>query len=188
MTALCLYAAILLMVASVVVNRKGERRVKAGRESLSLADKDLRALEQQFLECGKALDLAQNRLTVLDERVAEAEALVRTLERQLESCQKAPAERYYVFDRLEPRPGTIWEVPVRRMPGVPPGGAAMASAWRDGRTYLLAATTQREALERASQRFPRISGFEVGPATACRLFQTACSASLPREAPERKRA
>ncbi len=180
MTAVLIYIAVLLMIGSVIVNRTGERRIKAARGRLSAADKDLRALNQQLLDDAGKLDAAQQQLAGVDDQLLQAETIVNALERQVETLQEAPVERYYVFDRLEPRPGTIWEVPVRRAPDVLPGGAAMAAAmtaaWRDGRTYLLVATTAREALERAAQRFPRVSGFEVGPATTCRLFDSGRSA------------
>lgn len=170
MTAVLIYIAVLLMIGSVIVNRTGERRIKAARERLTAADKDLRALHQQLLDDAGKLDAAQKQLAGVDDQLLQAQTIVNALERQIETLQTAPVERYHVFDRLEPRPGTIWEVPVRRSPDGIAGGAAMTAAWRDGRTYLLVATTAREALERAAQRFPRVSGFEVGPATTCRLF------------------
>lgn len=190
MIAVCLYIAILLVAASVLVNRMGERRMKAAQTALVERDKDLQALDQRIQDGEKALDLARNRLADLDGRADEAKAQVLALEQQFEAVQKAAPERFHVFDRLEPRPGVIWEVPVRRSPDAVTVSAGLARAWREGRTYLIVATTQREALERTAQRFPRISGFEVGPATTCRLFQparpTASSASAA--SPARKRA
>ncbi len=173
MIAVCLYIAILLVAASVLVNRMGERRMKAAQTALVERDRDLQALDQQIQDGEKALGLSRNRLSELDGRVEEEKARVQALGQQFETVQKAAPERFHVFDRLEPRPGVIWEVPVRRSPDVVTFSAGLARAWREGRTYLIVATTQREALERTTQRFPRISGFDVGPATACRLFQSA---------------
>jgi hypothetical protein len=190
MIAVCLYLSILLVAASVLVNRMGERRMKAAQNTLAEKDKNLQALDQQIQDGEKALDLAQNRLTDLDGRVEDAKARVHALEQQFETIQKASPERFHVFDRLEPRPGVIWEVPVRRSPDVVTFSAGLARAWRESRTYLIVATTQREALERTVQRFPRISGFEVGPATTCRLFQPArpASSSTAAASPPRKQA
>ena len=183
MIAVCLYIAILLVAASVLVNRMGERRMKAAQSALVERDKDLQALDQQIQDGERMLGFAQTRLADLDGHVDEAKARVRALEQQFDAVQKAAPERFHVFDRLEPRPGVIWEVPVRRSPDVVTFSAGLARAWREGRTYLIVATTQREALERVTQRFPRISGFEVGQATSCRLFQptrlTSSSAAAP---------
>ena len=157
MIAVCLYIAILLVAASVLVNRMGERRMKAAQTALVERDRDLQALDQQIQDGEKALGLSRNRLSELDGRVEEEKARVQALGQQFETVQKAAPERFHVFDRLEPRPGVIWEVPVRRSPDVVTFSAGLARAWREGRTDLIVATTQREALERPTQEAGRRS-------------------------------
>lgn len=181
MTAIILYAALLLLVASVLVNRMGERRVRAARDEFATADKDIRTMEQRLQEARKTLEATRGRLGGLEETLAEAKRQAEALERQFDALQQAPVELYHVFDRLEARPGTIWEVAVRRAPDALYTSAAMAASWRDGRTYLIVASNQKEALDRTAQRFPRVNGYEVGPVMTCRLF-------LPKDAAERKRA
>ncbi|MDQ2105569.1 hypothetical protein [Azospirillum isscasi] len=180
MTAIILYAALLLLAASVLVNRMGERRVRATREALATADKDIRTMEQRVQESRKTLEAARGKLGGLEEALVEAKRQTEVLEGQLDALQQTPVELYHVFDRLEARPGTIWEVTVRRAPDALYTSAAMAASWRDGRTYLIVASNQKEALDRAAQRFPRVNGYEVGPVLTCRLF-------LAKDA-ERKRA
>ena len=181
MTAIILYAAVLLLVATVMVNRMGERRIRAARGELATADKDIRTMEQRVQEARRTLEATRGRADGLEETLAEAKRQNEALERHLDALQQAPVELYYVFDRLEARPGTIWEVAVRRAPDALYTSAAMAASWRDGRTYLIVASNQKEALDRATQRFPRVNGYEVGTVLTCRLFQ-------PKEAAERKRA
>lgn len=181
MTAIILYAALLLLATSVLVNRMGERRVRAARDELATADKDIRAMEQRVQEARKTLEATCAKLGGQEEALAEAKRQADLLERQLDALQQAPMELYHVFDRLESRPGTIWEVAVRRAPDALYTSAAMAASWRDGRTYLIVASNQKEALDRAAQRFPRVNGYEVGTVLTCRLF-------LPKDAAERKRA
>ena len=181
MTAIILYAAVLLLAASVLVNRMGERRVRAARGELATADKDIRTMEQRVQEARKTLEATRGRVDGLEETLAEAKRQNEALERQLDALQQAPMELYHVIDRLEARPGTIWEVAVRRAPDALYTSAAMAASWRDGRTYLIVASNQKEALDRAAQRFPRVNGYEVGTVLTCRLFQ-------PKDPAERKRA
>ncbi|WP_454018614.1 hypothetical protein [Azospirillum sp. Marseille-Q6669] len=181
MTAIILYAALLLLAASVLVNRMGERRVRAARSELVTADKDIRTFEQRVQEARKTLEATRAKLGGLEEALTEAKRQAELLERQLDAVQQAPMELFHVFDRLEARPGTIWEVAVRRAPDALYTSGAMAASWRDGRAYLVVAANQKEALDRVAQRFPRVNGYEIGPVLTCRLF-------LPKDATERKRA
>lgn len=181
MTAIILYAALLLLAASVVVNRMGERRVRSARDEIATAEKDIRTMDQRVQEARKTLETTRGTLGGLEEALAEAKRQAEALERQLDAVQQAPMELFHVFDRLEARPGTIWEVTVRRAPDALYTSGAMAASWRDGRAYLVVAANQKEALDRVAQRFPRVNGYEIGPVLTCRLF-------LPKDAAERKRA
>lgn len=172
MTAIALYIAILLMVASVVVNRIGERKMSKKRKSLSGLEKELRSLDSQALEATRALDQTKLRLSELDRQVEEAQAVVTRLQTRLEKTQTAPPDYLHVFDRLDARPGMIWTVTVKRSAAGIGVSSAQVAAWREPRSYLIVAGTQREALDRANQRFPQTSGFTVGPVGPCALFQS----------------
>ncbi|SMH59402.1 hypothetical protein [Azospirillum agricola] len=170
MTALFLYGAVLLMAASVIANRIGQRRMAAARKALRSDEDRLRQLDQGILDNSRILEQARQRTAGLDDQIHEARLAVEHLTERYERARAAPAERYHIFDRLDARPGTIWSLEIRRA-GDAPNDPRLAAAWPAPRTYLLVASNPREAMERAAQRFPRTQGFEVGSAAACHLFR-----------------
>lgn len=168
MSAALAYAAVALLLLSVVLTR-------AARRQLATARKRLGEEETATLEAGRELQVvlrelhdAEQRLAGLDGRMREAEAAVEDAQRALDAARQTPDERYHVLDRSEPaRNGAVWAVEVAR-----PAEAAPAGPWSGVRVYLVAAASQGEALERVVHRFPRAAGYEVGraapwpPATA----------------------
>lgn len=169
MIALLLYGAASLIVFSAILTRLGLRRAAASRRAMEAEERALATVGTEVEEITRALYDAQDRLNGLDTRLGEAQAALQAAERQLATARTLPAERYYVFDRLDPRPGTIWEVPITH------GGEAnhthrMAAVWGDTRRYLVVAGTRREATDRLTQRYPKSYGFEVGTPVPCPLF------------------
>lgn len=169
MTALFLYGAVLLMAASVLVNRIGQRRMAAARKALAAEETLLRQIDNGILESARTLNQARQRVTELDDQIHGAQLTVDHLTEKFEQARAAPAERYHIFDRLDARPGTIWSLPIRRAEDAP-NDSRLAAAWSEPRTYLMVASNPREAMDRAAQRFPRNQGFEVGTAAPCHLF------------------
>jgi hypothetical protein len=170
MTALFLYAAVLFMVGSVLVNRIGQRRMAAARKSLTEEENALTSLEREIVEHAQKLNQIQERETTLDDQLHSARLAVEHLTEKFDEARAAPVERYYIFDRLDARPGSIWSLEVRRADDA--GNVRMAAAWPIPRTYLIVASTPREAADRAVQRFPRNQGFEIGNAVPCHLFKS----------------
>ncbi len=171
MTALFLYGAVLLMAASVIVNRIGQRRMAAARKLLATEEGTLRSLDHLILDQARALGQVKQRNESLDDQIHDARLAVEHLTEKFEQARAAPTEKYHVFDRLDARPGTIWSLDVRRGEEAPQD-SRMAAAWPAPRTYLIVAANPREAVDRAAQRFPRNQGFDIGPATVCHLFKT----------------
>ncbi len=171
MTALFLYGAVLLMAASVLVNRFGQRRMVAARKALATEETSLRQMDQGIIDSARTLNQVRQHVTELDDQIHDAQLAVEHLTEKFEEARAAPAERYHIFDRLDARPGTIWSLTVRRGDDAP-NDPRMAAAWPDPRTYLMVASNPREAMDRAAQRFPRTQGFDVGNAAACHLFSS----------------
>lgn len=170
MTALMLYGAVLLMVASVIVNRIGQRRAALAHRRLQTDEGTLRTLEHEVGDRSRALHILRERCAGLDEQLDEARVAVDQLSQKMERAKAAPVERYFVFDRQDPRPGTIWALQVGRSADAPPALPRMETSWKAPRTYLVVAGNQREAMDRVAHRYSRNAGFEVGTATTCHLF------------------
>ncbi len=171
MTALFLYAAMLFMIGSVLVNRIGQRRLSEAKKSLTEEENALLTLERDINDNGRRLSEAKMRETGLDDQLHTMTLTLEHLKEKFDEARAAPVERYHIFDRLDPRPGSIWSVDIRRSDEMG-GNSRMAAAWPTPRTYLIVASTSREASDRAVQRFPRNQGFEIGNAVPCSLFKT----------------
>lgn len=170
MIALLLYGAVSLIVFSAILTRLGLRRAAAARRAMEAEEKALSTIGTEVEGITQTLYEAQEKLNGLDTRLGEVQTALAAAERQLAAAKNTPAERYYVFDRLDPRPGTIWEVPVTHTAGEANHSHRMAPVWGGTRRYLVVATNRREAQDRLIQRYPKSYGFEVGQPFPCALF------------------
>ncbi|MCW2245853.1 hypothetical protein M2352_001444 [Azospirillum fermentarium] len=160
MTGMMLYLAFGLMILTVVSNRYWRSRhsttsgtTRKAREKLDSMAGDLETAVRLCQQAAKEHADAQ-------ERTAKAEQeMTQTLAR-LEACRGLPSNRFYVFDRLEPRPGRFWEVAVRHLPQAQEERLPHRT-WAGVRRYLLVSDNEREARERIAARFPRKAGFEI---------------------------
>lgn len=160
MTGMMLYLAFGLMILTVVSNRYWRSRhsttsgtTRKAREKLDSMAGDLETAVRLCQQAAKEHADAQ-------ERTAKAEQeMTQTLAR-LEACRGLPSNRFYVFDRLEPRPGRFWEVAVRHLPQAQEERLPHRT-WAGVRRYLLVSGNEREARERIAARFPRKAGFEI---------------------------
>lgn len=155
MTALFLYGAVLLMAASVIVNRIGQRRMVAARKGLAADEASLRSLDQSLLDNARALVQVKQRNEALGDQIRDTRLAVDHLTEKFEQARAAPMDKFYIFDRLDARLGTIWALDVRRNEEAA-SDARLTAAWPVPRTYLIVAATPREAAD------PRSS---VSPAT-----------------------
>lgn len=166
MSILLAYAAVSLLVISVIVSRLARRQLDSARKALTTDEAVLTRAGQALQEALRVRNDAEQRHAGLDGRLEQAQTEVRAAQTALEMAREAPIERIHVFDRLEPRPGTLWSVTVLRRPDAPGGPAP----WTGERTLVVSASGQSEALERVMVRYPRTSGFEVRGAAPCPLF------------------
>lgn len=166
MTVILTYAAVALLAVSIIVSRTARRQLASARKALAADEAVLIEAGNALHEALRARHDAEQRHAGLDGRLEQAQAEVRAAQQVLEAARQTPVERFHVFDRLEPRPGTLWAVTVARSPGTPPGSAP----WTGERTCILAASSQSEATERATLRYPRTAGFEVRSAVPCPHF------------------
>ncbi|HYG88614.1 MAG TPA: hypothetical protein VD978_20405 [Azospirillum sp.] len=173
------YAAVGLLVISVIVGRMARRQFETARKALVADEAVLTTAGQALQEALRARNDAEQRHAGLDGRLEQAQAEVRAAQQALETVREAPVERFHVFDRLEPRPGSLWSVTVVRRPDAPGGPAP----WTGERTLVVAASGQSEALERVMMRYARSSGFEVRGATPCPLFGADQTAPKARKRP-----
>ncbi len=159
----------LLIVLNVLFMRYVRRRSEDTKQALSTEEAELATIDRRIVEAHHAVRVAQNRLTALGDNVQTAEAAVASAQKELATVREAPIERYYVFDRMEPRIGVIWEARVRLLPD-PMTDRRLLEAWKADRVYLIVAGSHSEAEERMQQRFSRASGFEVYNIVPCPLF------------------
>jgi hypothetical protein len=106
----------------------------------------------------------------MEKRVQKAEIDMQAAILELDKKKSSAMQRYFVFDRNEPRPGRFWEVAVRCHPtGVSLSDQRGYRGWSGVRRYLLVADGDREARERVAARYPRKAGFEIVEVAGCRL-------------------
>jgi hypothetical protein len=158
-----------LVVLNVLVSRFAHRRNNAHREQLENDEIAVRQLDYKILEAQRRENNEREKIEALKDSIVSAENLLETVEKELEAARKAPPDLYFIFDRLEPRPGIIWEVMVSRNMDVPLN-ARSAAVWKQPRRYLIAAKTPKEAHDRATQRFFEKTGLKVDSVSPCALF------------------
>lgn len=164
-----LQAVLALLVVNVLVNRYAHRRNSAHREQLIAEETAVRQVDFKILEAQRAEQASRQKIEALTDSLDVAERQLAAADKELEAARKAPPDLYYIFDRLEPKPGVIWEVAVRRNAEVPMAGRT-AAAWRQPRRYLIAAKTPKEASDRAAQRFFDKTGLMIDNVVVCPLF------------------
>lgn len=166
---LLLQGVVALVVVNVLVSRFAHRRNQAHRDQLVNDEAAVRQLDYKILEAQRHEEAGIKKIESLNDSIKSAEQQLETAEKQLEAARKASPDLYYVFDRLEPRPGIIWEVAVSRNTEVPTS-ARLAAVWRQPRRYLIAAKSPREAHDRAAQRFFEKTGLMIDTVSPCPLF------------------
>ncbi|PWC39382.1 hypothetical protein [Azospirillum sp. TSO35-2] len=170
MTGMMLYFALGLMVLTVLSNRYWRRQLVVTRIAMSKLKDKVDDVTREVADVASDYAQLAHNSAEMEKRVQKAEIDLQAAIQELEQKKDAPLNRYYVFDRNEPRPGRFWEVAVR----FNPSGASFAEqrgyrGWSGIRRYLLIADGEREAQERVAARYPRKAGFEVVEVVGCRL-------------------
>lgn len=169
MTGMLLYIALGLMILTVLSNRFWRRQLVSARVSLT-------KLKEAADDASKELSDAAREYAAVDRHISDTERRATKAEQELaaalaeyEAKRDGPVQRYYVFDRLEPRQGRFYEAAVRYDPNAASEERLTHRAWVGVRRYILVAETEREARERVGNRFIRKLGFEVVEVAPCRL-------------------
>ncbi|WP_448190741.1 hypothetical protein [Azospirillum sp. sgz301742] len=169
MTAMLLYGALGLMILTVLSNRFWRRQLSTARVSLSKLKEAAEEVAKKLSDASREYTSVNQHVADTERRAAKAEQDLAAAVAELETKKTAPVQRYFIFDRLEPRQGRFYEAAVRFDPNAASEDRMAHRAWSGVRRYLLVAETEREARERIGARFTRKLGFEVVEVTSCRL-------------------
>lgn len=154
------YLSLFMVILAVLSNRYWRRQMaKADGEYETVkqsADKMSKVVVSASAECASLT----TELAALTKRADRAELEHNALNQEYEKRKNAPKERYFVFERVQPRPGAFWEVAVRCLHSEDPSGSGRAT-WAGVRTYMLIADNEGAALRRAQARFTPQHGYQV---------------------------
>lgn len=170
MTGMMLYFALGLMVLTVLSNRYWRRQLTLTRIAMSKLKEKVDDVTKEVADI--ATDYAQlaQHQAEMEKRVQKAEIDMQAAILELDQKKGAAMQRYFVFDRNEPRPGRFWEVSVRFQPtAVSFADQRGYRGWTGIRRFLLIADGERDARERVAARYPRKAGFEIVEVAGCRL-------------------
>jgi hypothetical protein len=162
------YAAFAMTVLTVLSNRYWRRQLRRTRGEAERAREKAESISREVAAVAARYAGLSHDHSTTEARMKRTEAEVTVLSQELTSLRQAGADRYYIFDRLEPRQGRIWEVSVRFYPEQA-GERLHHRTWNGLRRYILVSDNERDAKHRASMRFPRKSGFEVVQIIPCKI-------------------
>lgn len=169
MTGMLLYASLGFMVLTVLSNRFWRRQLAAARVSFGKVKEGADEISKELADVAKDYTAVNHHLGETERRVGKAEQDLAAAVAELETKKTGPMQRYFIFDRMEPRAGRFYEAAVRYDANAASEDRVAHRAWTGVRRYLLIAETEREARERTGARFSRKLGFEVVEVTPCRL-------------------
>ena len=169
MTGMLLYIALGLVILTVLSNRFWRRQLVSARVSLVKLKEAADDAAKELSDAAKEYAGIDQQYTDTERRTTKAEQELTAALAEFEAKRVAPVQRYYVFDRMEPRPGRFYETAVRYDPNAASEERSTHRAWLGVRRYILVAETEREARDRVADRFTRKLGFEVVEVAPCRL-------------------
>ncbi|WP_298372059.1 hypothetical protein [Azospirillum sp.] len=168
MTGMLLYFALGLMVLTVLSNRYWRRQLVLTRIANSKLKDKVDDVTREVADVASDYAQLAHHYAEMEKRVQKSEVDLQAALVEFEKKKAAPLERYFIFDRQEPRPGRFWEVAVRCSPTTS-AEARGQRGWSGLRRYLLVSDGEREARDRVASRFPRRGGFEIAEVAGCRL-------------------
>jgi hypothetical protein len=168
MTGMMLYFALGLMVLTVLSNRYWRRQLVLTKVANSKLKDKVEDVTREVADVASDYAQLAHHFAEMEKRVQKAEVDLQATLVEFEKKKDAPLDRYFVFDRQEPRPGRFWEVAVRCSPSNSVESRGQRG-WSGVRRYLLVADGERDARDRVTSRFQRRAGFEVVEVAGCRL-------------------
>ena len=170
MTGMMLYFALGLMVLTVLSNRYWRRQLTLTRVAMSKLKEKVDDVTREVADVASDYAQLAHHHADMEKRVQKAEIDMQAAIMELDQKKGAAMQRYFVFDRNEPRPGRFWEVAVRFHPtAVSFADQHNHRGWSGIRRFLLIADGERDARERVAARYPRKAGFEILEVAGCRL-------------------
>ena len=168
MIGMMLYISMALMVLAVVSNRYWHRQLVKTRDDVAKMRVKVENMQKDVASVAAAYATLAHDTADTQRRATRAEQEAAAALLELESKKQAGTDRYYIFDRLEPRPGRFWEAAVRHVPDAVIDRSAPVS-WSTPRRYILIADTEKEARRRVAARMPRSQGFDLIHVVPCRI-------------------
>lgn len=168
MIGMMLYGSGALMVLAVISNRYWRRQLRKATASANKLKEKADDLTREVAEVASNYGSLSHDLAEIERRANKTEQELAAAIQELEAKRNAGTDRYYIFDRLEPRPGRFWEAAIRHQPGNV-SERLHHRTWMGVRRYIVVADSDREARERIAARFPRKSGFELAHVIPCRV-------------------
>lgn len=157
------YAAFAMITLAVLLNRYWRRRIRRIRRDAERAREQVEDVRKEVSAVAARFETLAADMESTSARTDTATTDIETLSRELEDLKSASMDRYYIFDRLEPRQGRFWEATIRQ---------ARADKSRpdwNGRRYILVAENERDAHRKVAARFPRQLGYEETRLVPCRI-------------------
>lgn len=163
--ALGLVIAILLAVAF-----RNWRELLARQKELKVKLKRREKLEEELQQATDAVAMSVEELTSAleraDEELVELQAMLNERERRLGELRARDPFDIVLFDKLALTVDNLWEVDISNKHIGDLAAAKMAppdylELWKQGRCFLVAASTEEDATRRCAARFPTSLGYHV---------------------------
>lgn len=163
------YLSLFMVILAVISNRYWRGQLKKSDQAYEAAKQAAdKTAKEVAVVAAEATGLTSD-LGALTKRADKAEQEHEFLVAELVKRKQAPVERYFVFERSQPRPGAFWEVAVRCVNGEETLDRSGRATWAGVRAYMLIADNEGAALRRAQARFAAQLGYQVVQATPSRV-------------------
>jgi len=157
------YAAFAMIALAVLLNRYWRRRLRRIRRDAERAREQVEEVRKEVSAVAARYEALAGDMDSTTARTETTTSDIETLSREAEDLRGASMDRYYIFDRLEPRQGRFWEATIRQ-----PRADKSRPDW-NGRRYILVAENERDARRKVAARFPRQLGYEETKLIPCRI-------------------
>lgn len=158
------YAAFAMVTLAVLLNRYWRRRIRRIHRDAERAREQVEEVRKEVQAVSGKFEALSNDMEATEARTDTATGDIENLTKEVEALKASAMDRYYIFDRLEPRQGRFWEATIRQ-----PRADRSRPDWASGRRYILVAENERDAQRKVAARFPRQLGFEEMKMAACRI-------------------